>query len=372
MRSPQEASPQAPKPLKSLPLTGDRRDPDHLCQHLLRYMAHLTERNYSPWTVERLHSNLRDFIVWGEEQGVTRPQHIDRPKLEAYQRYLAAYRQKSGKPLCADNHHLRFSAIRYWLRWMVKQGRLLMNPATDLDLPRKEKRLPKAILSASEMERVLAVPDVRMPLGLRDRAILETFYSTGMRRMELIGLTVYSIERERGTVLIRQGKGKKDRLIPIGERAMLWIEKYLSSARPELVKGRDDGTLFLDSFGEPFLPVPMTNLMRSYMEKSGVKKPGSCHLWRHTVATLMLENGADIRFIQAMLGHAVISTTQIYTQVSIRHLKDIHTATHPAKLPEAVQRRLEAQGGHDAETDAEPTAEELLEALAREAEEEEG
>jgi len=116
----------------------------------------------------------------------------------------------------------------------------------------------------------------------------------------------------------------------------------------------------------------MTNLMRSYVERSGVNKPRSCHLWRHSMATMMLENGADIRYIQAMLGHAAISTTQIYTQVSIRHLKDIHTATHPAKLPESVQRRLETQGGHDAETDAEPTAEERLEALAREAEEEEG
>ncbi len=116
----------------------------------------------------------------------------------------------------------------------------------------------------------------------------------------------------------------------------------------------------------------MTNLMRSYVERSGVNKPGSCHLWRHSMATLMLENGADIRYIQAMLGHAAISTTQIYTQVSIRHLKDIHTATHPAKLPEAVQRLLEVQSGHDAEMGAEPTAEDLLEALALEAAEEEG
>jgi len=331
MRSPQEASPQAPKPLKSLPLTGDRRDPDHLCQHLLRYMAHLTERNYSPWTVERLHSNLRDFIVWGEEQGVTRPQHIDRPKLEAYQRYLAAYRQKSGKPLCADNHHLRFSAIRYWLRWMVKQGRLLMNPATDLDLPRKEKRLPKAILSASEMERVLAVPDVRMPLGLRDRAILETFYSTGMRRAELAGLKVWNLDAERGTVMIRQGKGKKDRLIPIGDRALLWIARYRDRVRSGLVVGRDEGILFLGLMGEAVDLDDLSDLVRECVQQAHIKKPGSCHLLRHTMATLMLENGADTRLIQEMLGHASLDTTQIYTQMSIRNLKKVHTAAHPGK-----------------------------------------
>jgi integrase/recombinase XerD len=331
MQNPQETRPQAPKPLKALPLTGDRRDPDSLYQHLLRYLAHLTERNYSPWTVERLHSQLRDFIVWGEGQSVTRPQHIDRPKLEAYQRYLAAYRQKSGKPLCADNHHLRFSAIRFWLRWMVKQGRLLYNPATDLDLPRKEKRLPKAILSASEMERVLAAPDVRMPLGLRDRAILETFYSTGMRRAELAGLKVWNIDTERGTVMIRQGKGKKDRLIPIGDRALLWIARYRDRVRPGLVVGRDEGILFLGLMGEAVDLGDLTDLVAEYVKQAHIKKPGSCHLLRHTMATLMLENGADTRLIQEMLGHASLDTTQIYTQMSIRNLKKVHTAAHPGK-----------------------------------------
>jgi integrase/recombinase XerD len=323
--------PQAPKHIKPLPLIGDRRDPDSLYQHLLRYLAHLTERNYSPWTVSQLHSHLRDFIVWGESQGVTRPQHIDRPKLETYQRYLAAYRQKNGKPLCADNHHLRFSAIRLWLRWMVKQGRLLYNPATDLDLPRKEKRLPKAILSASEMERVLAMPDVRTPLGLRDRAILETFYSTGMRRAELAGLMVWQIDHERGTVMIRQGKGKKDRLIPIGDRALLWIARYRDRVRSGLVVGRDEGILFLGFMGEAMDLGDLTDMVAGYVKQAHIKKPGSCHLLRHTMATLMLENGADTRLIQEMLGHASLDTTQIYTQMSIRNLKKVHTAAHPGK-----------------------------------------
>ena len=358
-------------PQKPKAPVGDVRDPDSLYHHLLRYLAFLRERNYSEQTATHRDASLRMFITWCFDRGLTRPSEIDRPILEQYQRHLFYYRKSNGDPLTARSQNLRVAPIQYWFKWLVKQGHLLYSPASSLELPRSERCLPKAILTAKEVEVVLAVPDVGSVLGLRDRAILETFYSTGMRRMELIGLTVYSIERERGTVLIRQGKGKKDRLIPIGERAMLWIEKYLSSARPELVKGRDDGTLFLNSFGEPFLPVPMTNLMRSYMEKSGVKKPGSCHLWRHTVATLMLENGADIRFIQAMLGHAVISTTQIYTQVSIRHLKDIHTATHPAKLLEAVQRLLDASGRSDPEEAWEPTAEDLLEALAQEAEDEE-
>jgi integrase/recombinase XerD len=181
-----------------------------------------------------------------------------------------------------------------------------------------------------------------------------------MRRMELVNLSIHNIDLERGTVMIRQGKGRKDRLIPIGERALAWIEKYRDTARPELVAGKDDGTLFLSEWGEAFTPNAMTRLVRVYVEKSGVGKKGACHMFRHTMATLMLEGGADIRFIQAMLGHAELSTTEIYTQVSIRLLKSIHTATHPGRMAETGQHGL----------DPEPTAEDLLEALDREAEEE--
>jgi integrase/recombinase XerD len=156
-------------------------------------------------------------------------------------------------------------------------------------------------------------------------------YSTGMRRMELIGLDLYDIDSERGTVMVRQGKGKKDRMVPIGERCVAWIDKYLSDVRPSLVVDVADRTLFLTNLGEAFTPNRLTQLVRNYVDAASIGKRGACHLFRHTMATLMLENGADIRFIQQMLGHADLSTTQIYTQVSIRQLKQIHTATHPAR-----------------------------------------
>jgi integrase/recombinase XerD len=341
----------------SKPPVGDVRDPDSLYHHMRRYLAHLAEKNYSPRTIETREAYLRYLIAWCDDRGITRPQEIDRPILERYQRYMFYYRKADGEPLSTRSQHSRIIPIRHWFSWLVKQGHLLYSPAADLELPRLEKRLPKAILSAKEAEAVLAVPDVGNPMGLRDRAILETFYSTGMRRMELIGLTVHSIDRERGTVMIRQGKGRKDRMIPIGERAIAWVEKYKESARQDLVSGRDEGTLFLTNLGEAFCPNRMTSMVRGYVEKSGVEKQGACHLFRHTMATLMLENGADIRFIQAMLGHAELSTTEIYTQVSIRLLKSIHTATHPGRFAEAGQH------------DPEPTTEDLMEALAREAEE---
>jgi len=194
---------------------------------------------------------------------------------------------------------------------------------------------------------------------------LETFYSTGMRRSELMGLSVFDLDRERGTVMIRQGKGKKDRMIPIGERALAWIDRYRETVRPELVVGRDHAMLFLTNTGEPFTPNRLTQMVRTYIQAANIGKSGSCHLFRHTMATLMLENGADIRYIQAMLGHAELSTTQIYTQVSIRKLKEIHTATHPGKVRTARTT--------DAATVVEgtaPSADDLLNSLAAEAAEE--
>lgn len=340
---------------------GDVRDPDSLYHWLLRYLDHLAEKNYSPATIASRDTYLRYFIIWCDDRGLTRPQHIDRPILERYQKHLFYVRKKDGEPLSTRSQHVRITPIRHYLQWLTKQGLLLYNPAADLELPRLEKRLPKAILSAREAELVLGQTDTTTAFGLRDRAILETLYSTGMRRMEVIGLHLHDLDTERGTVMIRQGKGKKDRMIPIGDRALAWIARYRDTARPELIIGRDEGTLFLTHLGQAFTPNRLTQLVRDLIDRAHIGKRGSCHLFRHTMATLMLENGADIRVIQAMLGHAELSTTQIYTQVSIRLLKAIHTATHPGKLAKA--------GPHE-EIEVSPL-EELLNTLEREGKEEE-
>ena len=150
--------------------------------------------------------------------------------------------------------------------------------------------------------------------------------------------------------MIRQGKGKKDRMVPIGARALKWIERYASEVRPRLIINPNDSTLFLTHLGEAFTTNRLTQMVREYVDSADIGKRGSCHLFRHTMATLMLENGADIRFIQAMLGHAKLETTQIYTQVSIRKLKEIHEATHPAKdeRSEKVDRLSESESDGEA------------------------
>jgi integrase/recombinase XerD len=346
-------------------------DPQGLAAYVLRYLEWLQVHNYAAPTVQNRQSYLGVFVAWCEERGLITPREITKPILERYQRSLYILRKANGEPLTFRAQHARLIPVRAFFKWCAKQNYLLYNPASELELPRLEHRLPKHVLTKAEVEQVLAQPDTSESMGIRDRAILETFYSTGMRRSELMGLGLFDLDRERGTVMIRQGKGKKDRMIPIGERAIAWIDRYQTQVRPELVVERGNATLFLTQTGEAFTPDRLTQLVRGYVNAADIGKTGSCHLLRHTMATLMLENGADIRYIQAMLGHAELSTTQIYTQVSIRKLKEIHTATHPAKVRSA---RVTASNALDASSAVvaapAPTAEDILTVLAAEADEE--
>lgn len=340
---------------------------DSLASWAMRYLEWLRVKNYAAWTVSHREAYLVLLIGWCEERSVTYPQEVTKPILERYQRHLFHLRKADGKALTFRAQRARLVPVRAYFKWLTKQNVLLYNPASELELPRLEHRLPRHVLSISEVERVLHRPNLGDALGLRDRAILEVLYATGMRRGELIGLGVFDVDLERGTVLIRQGKGKKDRVVPLGERAGAWVEKYLYEIRPELVVA-DEGTLFVTNVGESFMPSRLTQLVRGYVKDAALGKSGSCHLFRHTAATLMLEGGADIRYIQALLGHAELSTTQIYTQVSIRKLQEVHRATHPgARLVSAAteaSREDEASGAEAREA--------LFSLLDAESEEESG
>jgi len=310
---------------------GDLSDPNGFAAFRERYLEWMGVRNYSLKSAESRLLYINYFIAWCEERGLTQPCEITKQVIERYQRYLYHYRKENGEPLSFQSQHGRLGALRAFFKYLSKQNYTLYNPAADIELPKLEKRLPKHILTIEEMNTILNVPDINTSTGLRDRAILEVFYSTGIRRMELINLRLYDLDRERGTLMVRLGKGKKDRMVPIGQRAIDWCDKYLMEVRPELYTGADEETLFLTHLGESFTPARMSQLVRNVINKSKVGKKGSCHLFRHTMATVMLENGADIRYIQEMLGHARVDTTQIYTQVSIRRLKEVHDLTHPAK-----------------------------------------
>jgi integrase/recombinase XerD len=178
--------------------------------------------------------------------------------------------------------------------------------------------------------------------------MLEVLYSTGVRRTELASLTVIDWNRG-GTLTVRQGKGGKDRVVPVGARAEAWLTRYVDDVRPELVTSGSGDTLFLTDYGEPFEKNRLGDLVRRYLDWAGITVPGSCHLFRHACATHMLENGADVRYIQVLLGHADITSTQIYTKVSITKLREIHAATHPARLERARRDQDSADTTHAAD-----------------------
>ena len=328
-------------------VTGDISDPHGMAAHLVSFLEQMAARGYAQGTVHKHRVCIGYFIAWCEERGISWPSEVTRPVLTRYQRYLFNCRTAEGWPLSFRTQYSRLMPLKSFFKWLARNNVILYNPAADLELPKLEKRLPRNVMNAAEAESVINQPDTTTRLGVRDRAILETLYSTGVRRMELVALTLFDLDVSRGTVMIREGKGKKDRMVPIGERALAWIKKYLVEVRPTLVVPPDGGTLFLTVLGEPLSRNRLGELVREYVEKAGIAKKGSCHLFRHTMATLMLENGADIRFIQEMLGHENLSTTQIYTQVSIRKLKEVHTATHPAKMTKGT-RHLTAIDDEDA------------------------
>jgi len=284
-----------------------------------------------PTLTQRLRG-LRRFILWCAERAIERPQDVTLPIIERYQRHLHHYRKKSGEPLTFASQHGELVPLKAYFKWLVRERRILYNPASDMVMPRLPKRLPHHVLTIEEIEHILNQADVTTLSGIRDRAMMEVLYSSGIRRIELKRLHMVEVDTRRGSLLVKGGKGDKDRFVPLGERACAWVDKYLNEVRPELIAMRDDGTLFLADYGEPFHPDTLGDCIKRYIEQAGIKVQGSCHLFRHACATHMLENGADIRFIQALLGHAKLTTTEVYTQVSILKLKEIHAATHPARL----------------------------------------
>ena len=310
--------------------------PTTLTAVITAHLASLAASGYAATTVVGRQAHLALFADWCDVRGLTQPEDLTPSVLERYQQWLAGRRQRDGRPLAWSTQATTLTAVRMLLAWATRTKRLVVNPAAELVLPRVPLRLPRAVLSISEAERVLAQADLTTPLGLRDRAILEVLYSTGLRRMELVGLDGPDLDAERGTLLVREGKGKKDRLVPIGERAIAWTHRYLDTVRPRLVQGgRDPGALFVSARGTRIRPNRLTERLHRYVVAAGVGKPGSCHIFRHTMATLMHDAGADIRDLQEMLGHAQLSTTEIYTHVSIQRLKAVHTETHPAHLTRA-------------------------------------
>ena len=301
---------------------------------IARHLVQLKVGGYSVATIDTRAWTLGLFRRWAGERGLLLLAEVTPDVIARYQRQLSQHRKEDGQPLTSRTQRTRLASLRMFGRWVFKEKLLAEDPVAALVMPRVGQSLPKAWLTAAQAKTVLALPkikDSRRPTpGLRDRAILETLYSTGLRRMEVAKLTAADVDFAGGVVLVRQGKGRKDRVVPIGDRALAWLSKYLAEARPKLAKpGNEAGPLFVTEQGTALTVRYVSAMVTRYVNRAALGKAGSCHLFRHTCATLMLEHGADIRHVQEQLGHACLQTTQIYTHVSIRRLKEVHAATHP-------------------------------------------
>ncbi len=302
-----------------------------LFAYAARYLEWLKVKGFSAETAHRRDSALRQFIVWCDERSLNHPNQITKPMLERYQRHLFYYRQANGKPLAHSTQNQYLAGIKAWFKWLTQENYLPSNPASEVMPIRLPKRLPEAVLSVEDVEQVLSSINVSDVEGLRNRAMLEVFYSTGIRRGELANVLVGDIDPQRGSLFVRQGKGSKDRCIPVGQRALDWVMRYREHARPQLLVSVLEQHLFLNAYGEAFSTSQLGHLVRRLLDDAGIERTGSCHLFRHAMATHMLENGADLQDLQAILGHAELNTTTIYTHLSIERLRRVHESTHPAE-----------------------------------------
>jgi integrase/recombinase XerD len=316
----------------------DHAAPDALARWRDAYLEALAARNYAPGTLRNRRHRANLFLTWAAERELTRAGQITRPILETYQRWLWRQIKPNGERLGWSTQRLRLLTLKSWFRWLTRQNVLVHNPASELEMPRPERRLPQEVLTQAQVEKLLAVPDVNDPLGVRDRAILELFYSTAIRRAELCHLELSDLNAERRTLHVRKGKGNRDRVVPVGARALAWVERYLREVRPRLNLDTHTQALFLTGYGSPFNPDVLSRRVADWLQKAVLSRKGGCHTLRHACATHMLEHGADIRFIQQLLGHARLDTTAIYTEVSIKQLQEVHARCHPsARLPDAPQ-----------------------------------
>jgi integrase/recombinase XerD len=294
------------------------------------YLKWMTVHNYAATTVENRRRYLGYFSEFAGSAGVVDPCEVTYELVVAYQEGLHHYRKADGTSLSVSTQVQRLVPVTQFLSWLRREHRIAQNPAADLLMPRPDRQLPEATLTSHEMGRLMSMPDVTTSLGLRDRAILEIFYSSALRRSELIALRVGDIDFERGTLFVHRGKGAKDRYVPIGERALFWTRLYIGIVRPSFLADESPDALFLSSVGTNVCADWLCRKVRAYLRHAGIYKRGSCHLLRHSVATLMLEGGADIRYVAEMLGHARLETTQRYTRVSIDRLRSVHARCHPA------------------------------------------
>jgi len=299
------------------------------CVHY--YLALCLARGQSPDTIRGKKAGLKKFFVWCLDKEVYFIDQIDLDLMDNYMEYLNGYRKSlDNKPISQAQKRNLLTFVKTFIEKLHAKGLLEANQLQYIELPKRGRALPKAIFTIEEIELILAQPLLFGIKGLRDRVILETYFATGIRRSELRMLDIEDIDLTEFLLRVNHGKGHKERIVPISQRACEWIAFYLSKIRPMISFITSGSALFLSNQGKRIHPNRLSDMASQYVRLAGIKRAGACNIFRHATATTMLDNGAELRHIQEMLGHADISTTQIYTHVSRSKLSSVYQKTHPS------------------------------------------
>lgn len=298
------------------------------------YVEELCVRRYSTSALEKARFELPRLVRYLRERGVREARRVTEAHLAAYARHLEHRKTRRGEPLSTASRASALSTIRAFFAFLGRGGHLLRDPAAPIPLPRCA-RLPRRVLTEPQARRLVAAPSSGSRIGTRDRAILETLYGTGIRVGEAARADVSDLDVREGVLLVRSGKGRKDRVVPVQGRAALALATYLAEARPELLK-RPDGALFISRHGGRLSLVGLRAVVRRHGEAIGLRV--SPHALRHTCATHLLHGGADIRHVQELLGHRSLTTTALYARVVVDDLREVLGRTHPRRCAARVTR----------------------------------
>ena len=319
-------------------LAADRVRRGNLERHLEAFLDDLRVRNYSKSRISGAYLTLAFFFRYLNAQKVCDVRRVDESHLAGFARNLSLFVTKFGKPMSTASQRYYLGTVRGFFRFLEATNQILQNPARDLPLPRIQS-LPRGVLTMEQARRLMNAPSPFTPWGLRDRAMLELFYGTGIRLRECLNLELSDVDLAEQLLLIRDGKGKKDRMVPIPGRAAVALDIYLREARSQLIRDPRVSTLFLSMRGNKVGQSTLSAAFHQYGRTAGIPGRVSPHLLRHTCATHLLKRGADIRHVQELLGHKHIETTAIYTRVAVKDLHEVLAKAHPRDRRRPSSRR---------------------------------
>jgi len=296
---------------------------------LCEFLQSLKIRNLSDNTIAGVRWRLDKFIDYLDKGSITHIDGLNKGVIQSYQVELYQRLNPKKRPNSISHQNNLMSSVRQFMKFLKERDYIICDPSRDIQYAKAPKRLPRGILTPSEARGVLHAPDTKTVIGYRDRTILEVLYSSGIRKDELNKLTRYDVDYADGFMQIIEGKDKKDRIVPIGRIACRYLENYITSVRSALIKGQPNNSLFLSIRGNKLSKNTVWALVKKYAKKAKIRKNIYPHTFRHTCATAMLKNKADLNTIRLLLGHESLNTTQIYTHLSITDLKEIHKRCHP-------------------------------------------